>query len=138
MPISTQGPFPKFPYISRGENDLIYIEFIDTPLDYNILLGCSYMYIMKAVASSMFITIIFPHNWKVLKVEKMKHYEPLPTKNLDNILPLIGAHHKFPSFVEMGPRIFKDSSLLHTYQGEQHFVSSLDFSQVCTITYVTT
>ena len=39
---------------------LIDIEILDGHLDYNILLGKSYMYAMSAVASSLFLTMMFP------------------------------------------------------------------------------
>jgi len=43
---------------------LIDIEVVDAPLDYNILLGRSYMYAMKAVSSLVFRTMMFPHAGK--------------------------------------------------------------------------
>jgi hypothetical protein len=54
-----------------GKTILIDIEVIDAQLDYNILLGCSYMYAMKAVASSVFRTIIFPHNGKIVTIDQV-------------------------------------------------------------------
>jgi hypothetical protein len=57
--------FSKIPIELERKMVLIDIKVIDTPLDYNILLGCSYMYVMKVVASSMFENMIFPHNGKV-------------------------------------------------------------------------
>jgi hypothetical protein len=101
----------------------IDIEFIDSPLDYKILLGCSYIYMMKEVTLSVFCTMIFPNNGKVIIFDQLKYYDPHPTLILDNILPFIGVHHDFPSFVEMSMGIFKDSSLLSTYEGETPFIT---------------
>ena len=39
---------------------LINLEVLDAQLDYNILLGRSYMYSMSAIASSVFRTMMFP------------------------------------------------------------------------------
>ena len=47
---------------------LIDIGVVNSQLDYNLLLGCSYMYTMKAVASSVFRLMMFPHNGKNFKL----------------------------------------------------------------------
>jgi hypothetical protein len=75
------------------------------------------MYAMKAVASSVFWTIMFPHNGKIVTIDQVSHYEPNPSANLDNILPLIHTNQDAYPLVEMGSRIFKDPSLLGTYHG---------------------
>jgi hypothetical protein len=81
------------------------------------LFGRSYMYAMKAVASSVFRTMMFPHNGKIVTIDQVSHYKPNPSANIDNILPLIHMSHDAYPLVEMGPRIFKDPSLLGTYHG---------------------
>jgi hypothetical protein len=100
-----------------GKTILIDIEVIDAQLDYNILFRCSYMYAMKAVESSVFRTIMFPHNGKIVTIDQVSHYEPNPSANLDNILPLIHTNKDAYPLVEMGPGIFKDPALLGTYHG---------------------
>jgi hypothetical protein len=75
------------------------------------------MYAMKAMASSIFRTIMFPHNGKIVTIDQVSHYEPNPSVNLDNILPLIRTNQDAYPLVEMGPGIFKDPSLLGTYHG---------------------
>jgi hypothetical protein len=89
-----------------GKTILIDIEVIDAPLDYNILFGCSYMYAMKVVASSVFRTIMFPHNGKIVTIDQVSHYEPNPSANLDNILPLIHTNKDAYPLIEMGPDDF--------------------------------
>jgi hypothetical protein len=115
-----------------GKTILIDIEVIDAQLDYNILLGRSYMYAMKAVASSVFRTIMFPHNGKIVTIDQVSHYEPNPSASLDNILPLIHTNKDVYPLVEMGPGIFKDPSLLGTYHGAPPLLPP---SQVCVITH---
>ena len=75
------------------------------------------MYAMKAVASSIFRTIMFPHNGKIVTIDQVSHYDPNPSANLDNILPLIHTKQDVYPLIEMGPGIFKDPSLLGTYHG---------------------
>jgi hypothetical protein len=131
-PSSPEGLFQNVPVELGGKTILIDIEVIDAPLDYNILLGRTYMYAMKAVASSVFRTIMFPHNGKIVTIDQVTHYEPNPSASLDNILPLIHTNKEVYPLVEMGPGIFKDPSLLGTYHGAPPLLPP---SQVCVITH---
>jgi hypothetical protein len=116
-PSSSEGLFQNVPVELGGKTILIDIEVIDAPLDYNILFGRSYMYAMKAVASSVFQTMMFPHNGKIMTIDQVSHYEPNPSANLDNILPLIHTNQDAYPLIQMGPGIFKDPSLLGMYHG---------------------
>jgi hypothetical protein len=129
-PSSPEGIFQNVPVELGGKTILIDIEVIDAPLDYNILFGRSYMYAMKAVASSVFRTIMFPHNGKILTIDQVSHYEPNPFANLDNILPLIHTNKDAYPLVKMGPGIFKDQSLLGMYHGAPPLLPP---NQVCVI-----
>jgi hypothetical protein len=63
-PSSPEGLFQNVPVELGGKTILIDIEVIDAQLDYNILLGRSYMYAMKAVASSVFQDNHVPPQWE--------------------------------------------------------------------------
>ena len=86
---------------------------------------------MKAVASSVFRTIMFPHNEKIVTIDQVSHYESNPSANLDNILPLIHTNQDAYPLVEMGPGIFKDPSLLGTYHGAPPLLHPTN--QVCVV-----
>jgi hypothetical protein len=116
-PSSPKGIFQNVPVELGDKTILIDIEVIDAPLDYNILFGHSYMYSMKAVASSVFRTMMIPHNRKIITIDQVSHYEPNPSGNINNILPLVHSNHEAYPLIEMGPIIFKDPSLLGTYHG---------------------
>ena len=47
---------------------LIDIKVINAQLDYKLLLGRSYMYTMRAVASTVFCLMMFPHEGKIVMV----------------------------------------------------------------------
>jgi hypothetical protein len=130
-PSSPEGLFQNVPVELGGKTILINIEVIDAPLDYNILFSRSYMYAMKAVASSIFRTMMFTHNEKIVTINQVSHYEPNPSANLDNILPLIHTNQDAYPLVEMGPGIFKDPSLLGTYHGAPPLLHPTN--QVCVI-----
>jgi hypothetical protein len=132
-PSSPKGLFQNVPVELMGKTILIDIEVIDASLDYNILLGRSYMYAMKAVASSVFQTMMFPHNGKIVTIDQVSHYEPNPSANLDKILPLIHTNHDAYPLVEMGPGIFKDPSLLGMYHGAPPLLHPAN--QVCFISF---
>jgi hypothetical protein len=96
----------------EGKTILIDIEVIDAPLDYKILFGHSYMYSMKAVASYLFQTMMFPHNGKIITTNQISHYEPNHSVKIDNILPLVRSSYDAYSLIDMCPGFFKDPSLL--------------------------
>jgi hypothetical protein len=130
-PSSPEGLFQNVPIELGGKTILIDIEVIDAPLDYNILFGCSYMYAMKAVASSVFRTMMFPHNGKIITIDQVSHYEPNHSSNIDNILPLVHTSSDAYPLMDMGPRIFKDPSLLGAYHGAPPLIHPS--TQVCVI-----
>jgi hypothetical protein len=114
---SPEGLFQNVPIELRGKIILIDIEVIDALLDYNILFGRSYMYSMKVVASFVFLTMMFPHNGKIITINQVSHYYPKHSSNIDKILPLFHTNFDAYPLIEMGPGIFKDPSLLVTYHG---------------------
>jgi hypothetical protein len=89
------------------------------------------MYAMKVVASSVFHTMMFPHNGKIVTIDQVSHYEPNPSSNIDNILPFVHTNPEAYPLIEMGPRIFKDPSLLGTYHGAPPLIHPS--AQVCVI-----
>lgn len=49
---------------------LIDVEVVYArPVDYNLFLGHSYMYAMKAISSLVFRMMMFPHNKKVITID---------------------------------------------------------------------
>jgi hypothetical protein len=130
-PSSPEGLFQNVPVELGGKTILIDIEVIDAPLDYNILFGCSYMYAMKEVASSVFRMMMFPHNGKIITIDQVSHYEPNHSSNIDNILPLVCTSSDAYPLMDMGPRIFKDPSLLGAYHGAPPLIHPS--TQVCVI-----
>ena len=45
------------------------VEVVDAPLDYNLLLGCSWSYTMIVVVSSIFQVIMFPPKGNIVKID---------------------------------------------------------------------
>jgi hypothetical protein len=53
----------------EGKSVNIEIEVFDAPLDYNHLLGRSWIDVMRAVVSTLFHVLHFPHQGKVITVD---------------------------------------------------------------------
>jgi hypothetical protein len=45
------------------------IEVVDAPLDYNLLLGRIWFYVMTIIASSVFQCVQFPHQVKIVTID---------------------------------------------------------------------
>ena len=78
--------FQNVPVCLAGKMVHIDIEVLDTHLDYNILLGRSYMYAMSAIASFIFRIMMFPHEDRIIIVDQLTHTENRPLKNTDVVL----------------------------------------------------
>ena len=97
----------------------IDIEVLDTHLDYNILLGQSYMYAMSAIASSFFHIMMFPHEDRIITVDQLTHTEKHPLTNRDMVLPYVDtATDGLLRYQEYGPGQFKPSSVLGSFLGD--------------------
>jgi hypothetical protein len=70
-PSSPEGLFQNVPVELGGKTILINIEVIDALLEYNILFGRSYMYAMNVISSSVFRTMMFPHNVKIVTIDQI-------------------------------------------------------------------
>jgi hypothetical protein len=134
-PTSSTGLCQNVPIELGGKTILIDIEVIDAHLDYNILFGCNYMYAMRAVASSVFRMMMFPHNGKIITIDQITHYEPNHSTNIDNILPIIHVSPKDFPVTNIGPGLFQDPSMLGTCQGAPPFLNPSFLAQVCVVSY---
>jgi len=65
----TLGLYRNFPIIVVGKIVCIDIEVIDAPLDYNILLGRSYTYVMSDVTSTVHRKVFFLHNGNIITID---------------------------------------------------------------------
>jgi hypothetical protein len=89
------------------------------------------MYAMKAITSSIFFTMLFPHNGTIVTIDQPTHYEPNQLGHIDNVIPLIHSSDDLLAMVYVGPRIFHDLSLIGSYQGHTPPTPCAD--QVCVI-----
>ena len=73
---------------------------VDAPLDYNLLLGRNWMYIMQAVVSSLFHVVCFPFNGKIVTIDQTSFKNPSVTTSLGASIPII--EHSQPATGSVG------------------------------------
>ena len=68
---------------------LINIEVVNAQLDYSLLLRRTYMYAMRAVASTVFHLMMFPHEGKIVTVDQHSYHDPQGLMAPANVIPTI-------------------------------------------------
>jgi hypothetical protein len=62
---------PTFLVQLGGNTVEVDVEVVDGPLGYNLLLGYNWTYAMTVVMSSIFRTLCFPHQGKIMMIDKL-------------------------------------------------------------------
>ena len=55
----------------EGNTTKVDVEVVDTPLEYNLLLGWSWTQVMMAVVLSIFCVINFPHEENIVAIDQL-------------------------------------------------------------------
>jgi hypothetical protein len=63
---------------------------VDATIDHNILLGHTWFYEMKFVASTIFRVICFPHQGKIYMIDQLDYFTPNLQANPSTNVPFIG------------------------------------------------
>ena len=75
-PTSPLGTLLYLPITLGGRTVCIDVMVVQGPLDFNLLLGCDYVYSMKAVVSTLFRVTHFPHDGKIVTIEQLSFVTP--------------------------------------------------------------
>lgn len=73
------GILPKFLITLGGKTVYIDVMVVQGPLDFNLLLGCDYVYVMEALVSSLFPVICFSHEGNVVIIDQLTFICPEST-----------------------------------------------------------
>jgi hypothetical protein len=104
------GVLPSFPVTLEGKTIQVEVEVFDAPLDYNLLLGHSWVDSMRVVVSTLFRVIRFPHEGKVVTVDQLTFF------NADTRTGNVSFIAKTPpGYENVGVGLLKDSSLMDTF-----------------------
>ena len=68
-PTTLLGILPHFPVTLGGKTVCIDVMVVQGPLDFNLLLGRDYVYAMKAIVSTLFRVMHFPHDGKIVTID---------------------------------------------------------------------
>ena len=88
-PTKAQRILPHVPFTLAGKTVLIDIEVFNAQLDYNLLLKRSYMYAMRAVASTVFHLMMFPHEGNIVMVDQLTYHDLQGLTVPPNVIPAI-------------------------------------------------
>ena len=75
-PTAPLGILPQFPITLEGKIICIDVMVVQGPLDFNMILGCDYVYAMKAVVSTLFRVMYFPHDGKIMTIDQLSFVKP--------------------------------------------------------------
>jgi hypothetical protein len=104
------GVLPLLPITLEGKTVHVEVEVFDAPLDYNLLLGRSWIDSMCAVVSTLFRVVRFPHQGKVVTVDQLAFFN---SDTRHGNVPFIAKTP--PSYENVGVGLIKDSSLMGTF-----------------------
>jgi hypothetical protein len=75
------GTLPQFPITLGGKNIFIDVMVFQDPLDFSLLLRWDYLYAMKAIVSTLFCVIYFPHDGRMVTIDQLSFVGPDLTIN---------------------------------------------------------
>ena len=70
------GILPKLPIILGGKIVYIDVMVVQGPLDFNLLLGRDYVYVMRALVSSLFRVMCFLHEGRIVTIDQFSFVGP--------------------------------------------------------------
>ena len=70
------GILPKLPITLGGKIVYIDVMVVQGPLDFNLLLGRDYFYVMRALISSLCRVLCFPHEGSIVIIDHLTFVGP--------------------------------------------------------------
>ena len=87
------GILVAFPIELGGKTVIVEVEVVNAPLDYNLLLGCSWFYPMREVASTIYQLVYFPHQGKIVSIDELDYCTPNVHFDTATNVPLVSNSH---------------------------------------------
>jgi hypothetical protein len=82
------GILPQFPVTLGGKTIIVDVMVVQDPLDFDLLLGRDYVYAMKAIVSTRFHVIYFPHDGRIVTIDQLSFI------GLDSMTYLNGSYRQ--------------------------------------------
>jgi hypothetical protein len=110
----------------EGKTVQVEVEVFDAPLDYNLLLGRSWIDYMCTVVSTLLHVVHFPHQGKVITVDQLAFFNS--DTHTGNVLFIAKTP---PGYENVGVHLLKDSSLMGNFpiplpDGPRSLVASIN------------
>jgi hypothetical protein len=93
-----------------GKTVCVEVEVVDPPLDYNLLLGMSWTYVMHAVVAMIFWIFCFPHEGQIVTIDQLSFSRTNPLSGASMVLMIDSLQ---PDTVNLGAGCFP--SLMGTF-----------------------
>lgn len=105
------GILQDLPLGVEGKTVNLDVEVVDAPLDYNLLLSCSWSYAMNVIVSSIVRLIKFPHNGKIVTIDQLTYFssDPASSESIQHV------NKTTIPYKDDGVGLVKYSSLLGTF-----------------------
>jgi hypothetical protein len=92
------GILPQFPVTLGGKTVFIDVMVVQDPLDFTLLLGWDYVYAMKALVSTLFRVISFPHDGRIVTIDQLSFIGPdwvtsLSGSYMQTVSPLLHVNY---------------------------------------------
>jgi hypothetical protein len=109
---SPHGILTAFPIELGGKTVTVEVEVVNAPLDYNLLLGFSWFYPMRVVASTVYRLVHFPHLGRIVSINQLDYCSPNVRFDAAAHVPLVHSH-AVPELIGAG--LFKDPCLMGVF-----------------------
>ena len=96
------GILTTFPIELGGKTVTVEVEVVNAPLDYNLLLRRSRFYPMRAVASTIYRLVRFPHHGKIVSINQLDYCTPNVRFDIVANVPLVSNSHPVPELIGAG------------------------------------
>ena len=83
------GILAQTPDTLGGKTVLVNFMVIEDPLDFNMLLGHHYVYVMQDVVSTFFCVMYFNHGEEIVTISQLDFLDPSPNPAKDQVFPLL-------------------------------------------------
>jgi len=93
-----------------GKIVFVYVEVVDTPLEYNLLLENNWFYDITIVVSSFISVLCFPHQGKIITIDHIPFCLIYLGSNVTSNIPFVDDTQQY--FMNIGTGIFKGPSLM--------------------------
>jgi hypothetical protein len=94
----------------EGKVVTVEVEVFDAPLDYNLLIGCSWIDSKRAIVSTLLCVIRFPHQGKFVTIDQLAFFK---SNSRTSNVPFIAKTP--PGYENFSVGLLKDSLLMGTF-----------------------